>query len=311
MDGLPEDHEGTCPICEKQAQRIQGPNPVLRIKCPRCGEFEVTLEFEEDFSNEPGFRDLRHLVSGACRELTLAGTNLPPLTLNIVRDSLLPMAPKTIRARLDALLWAVSRLAKYPGDICEIALERDYPLAYLKPDEDLGYYLKALSDMDLVLVRPVGDDNLGVQVAPAGWEWLEDRGGSRVASGVAFVAMSFSDVLRGVYEQAIAPAIQDTGYRPIRIDYVEHNDLIVDRIMAEIREARFVLADLTEGKSGVYFEAGYAMGLGIPVIWTGREKEEVHFDVQQFNRILWKDATELKERVVARILALVGRGPVG
>ncbi len=41
----------------------------------------------------------------------------------------------------------------------------------------------------------------------------------------------------------------------------------------QIRDAKFVIADLTHGNDGAYWEAGYAEGLGKPVAYIC-EKEE-------------------------------------
>src|SRR5436305_13402542 len=89
-------------------------------------------------------------------------------------------------------------------------------------------------------------------------------------------------------------AVRDAGYRPLRIDRKEHNNKIDDEIVAEIRRSKFVIADFTSEpdrpRGGVYFEAGYAMGFGTPVIWTCKEDliSQVHFDTRQFNHIIWK-----------------------
>jgi nucleoside 2-deoxyribosyltransferase len=43
---------------------------------------------------------------------------------------------------------------------------------------------------------------------------------------------------------------------------------VIDNIMrAQIRDAAFVLIDLTHDNSGAYWEAGYAEGLGKPVVY--------------------------------------------
>ncbi|MCD6181520.1 MAG: TFIIB-type zinc ribbon-containing protein [Candidatus Cloacimonetes bacterium] len=86
-------------------------------------------------------------------------------------------------------------------------------------------------------------------------------------------------------------------------------------------------------RSGVYYEAGYARGLNIPVIYTCREdwfntyilqeikvkdgekeviekkvmKSEIHFDVNHQNFILWKDGDDLKEKLINRINATINR----
>ena len=56
----------------------------------------------------------------------------------------------------------------------------------------------------------------------------------------------------------------------MRVDFVEHNDKICDKIVAEIRTCQFLVADGTLQRAGVYFDAGFEMGLGRPVIWTCR-----------------------------------------
>jgi hypothetical protein len=63
-------------------------------------------------------------------------------------------------------------------------------------------------------------------------------------------------------------------------------------------------------RGGVYFEAGFAQGLGIPVIWTCRSDQisHVHFDTRQFNHILWTTPEDLKVRLFNRIGAVVGLG---
>ena len=78
-----------------------------------------------------------------------------------------------------------------------------------------------------------------------------------------------------VYEKAIEPGVRDAGYEALRIDRKEHNNKIDDEIIAEIRRSRFVIADFTHGdqgvRGGVYYEAGFARGLGLEVISTCRQ----------------------------------------
>jgi nucleoside 2-deoxyribosyltransferase len=91
------------------------------------------------------------------------------------------------------------------------------------------------------------------------------------------------------------------------LDLVEHNEKICDRIIAEIRTCQFLVADVTLQRPGVYFEAGFAMGLGRPVIWTCRKDDlvDVHFDTRQYNHIDWKDSGGLRMRLADRIKATI------
>lgn len=81
---------------------------------------------------------------------------------------------------------------------------------------------------------------------------------------------------------------------------------ICDKIQVDIKKSRIVIADVTENNSGVYYEAGFAQGLGIPVIWTCRKDKisEVHFDTRQYNHILWESKEELYEKLKVRIKSL-------
>jgi hypothetical protein len=114
----------------------------------------------------------------------------------------------------------------------------------------------------------------------------------------------------------------------------------MNQVISLIRQSRFLVADFTsrpeienDGKvkngvrGGVYWEAGMAYGLGRPVIHTcedhSESKSRIHFDVNQYNTIFWKEvelSTEIRsldqlrtnpnfaEKLAARILATVGKG---
>ena len=122
--------------------------------------------------------------------------------------------------------------------------------------------------------------------------------------------MWFSPEVRPLWTEVIEPAIRLAGYEPIRIDSKQHNGKIDDEIMASIRSARFVVADFTGNRGGVYYEAGFAHGLGLPVIFMCKEGDELHFDVRQYNCIFWKvdELVGAQERVTNRILATLGQG---
>jgi nucleoside 2-deoxyribosyltransferase len=121
--------------------------------------------------------------------------------------------------------------------------------------------------------------------------------------------MWFDPSLDPVWQDAIKPALKSCGFNPIRIDLEEHNEKICDRIISEIRRSGLVVADFTGQRGGVYFESGFAMGLGIPVIRTCRKDDigSLHFDTRQYSHVVWETPGELKGRLMNRILATVPR----
>jgi hypothetical protein len=146
---------------------------------------------------------------------------------------------------------------------------------------------------------------------------------SNSESHKVFVAMWFDKSMEHAWRLGIKPAIEDCGYIPVRIDKVEQNGKIDDAIISEIKKSRFLIADFTcpisqfnelikyEPRGGVYYEAGFAHGLGLEVIFTCRDDmlNALHFDTRQFAHILWSDPQELRRQLCNRIGATVGDAP--
>jgi len=100
-----------------------------------------------------------------------------------------------------------------------------------------------------------------------------------------FVAMSFNPSLQEVWINGFVPGIRAAGYHPVRLDDKDYVGGITDEIMSEIRRSRFVVADYTGQRHNAYFEAGFALGLGLTVIPTchADENDKLHFDNRQLN----------------------------
>jgi nucleoside 2-deoxyribosyltransferase len=95
------------------------------------------------------------------------------------------------------------------------------------------------------------------------------------------------------------------------VDRHDHNNKIDDEIISQIRRSRLLIADFTGHRNGVYFEVGFAMGLGIPVFFTCRSDnlKDLHFDVRQYNTLEWSTPTQLAVDLQRRISAVIGDGP--
>ena len=98
------------------------------------------------------------------------------------------------------------------------------------------------------------------------------------------------------------------------MDTEAHADHIDNRLIDMLNRCRFVIADFTEDSRNVYFEAGYARGLGKAVIWTRGAAQEVAFDTKQFYFIDWRESDwpKFESALETSIGAVVGRlAPVG
>ena len=147
-----------------------------------------------------------------------------------------------------------------------------------------------------------------------GYSRIADRL-TNVDSSQAFVAMWFDESMDEAARNGIELGIEDAGYRPYRIDREDYIDKIEDEVIAQIRRSRFLVADFNHGADGargsVYYEAGFAHGLGLQVIFTCRKDamKTLHFDTAHYPHIDWADPAELCERLKKRILAVIGEGP--
>ena len=75
---------------------------------------------------------------------------------------------------------------------------------------------------------------------------------------------------------------------------------ITDQIVQMIQSARLVVADLTHERPNVYFELGYARGLGKTIITIAREGTNLHFDVKDWTCIFYNDSRVLERELKRR-----------
>lgn len=135
---------------------------------------------------------------------------------------------------------------------------------------------------------------ISIDLTLDGWERYEQEKRGKSASDYGFIALQFGDALLDPFlRDIIKPAAAHLGYRLVDMRDVAQPGLI-DNIMREkIRDAAFVLVDLTHDNSGAYWEAGYAEGLGKSVLYLcegGKFKEKkTHFDTNHLTTVTWGD----------------------
>ncbi|MCL4475049.1 MAG: nucleoside 2-deoxyribosyltransferase [Nitrospirae bacterium] len=297
-----------CPLCglEEATDRVIG-SELKQFSCPRCGEFKLYEDTVEDI--EDIFRSIKnqkHLISGYTRELKEAKQEPPLLTPDIFMF-IVDQAPVTPLDKIDKTLMNLANMSSYPGK--EIFIDTlqgyDYPLGYCVNDEEFDFYRRFLIESGLITIHG-GEPIYSLTVK--GWEKIENARKTSISSDQVFVAMNFDRKFDTCYDNGIKKALIETKYKPYRIDREEHMEKIDDKILSEIKRSKFIIAEFTGQKHGVYFEAGYAFGLGRPVIWTCHKDdvENLHFDTRQYNHIVWANESDLKEKLINRIRVLIG-----
>ena len=300
----------SCPVCDLVqitfAQRKDGAD-VEVFDCPICGEFQLSrtlsteLQRKTDEEVEEKYAP-RWVLSAAIRNQYERGESLELSTTTV--ETLLETAriPDDPFESINLLLRHIQDRVDSPGQAAAFNQRTDFSLVYAQGPKEFEYYIKKAQELGLI--EP-GPKQRGYRLGLEGWRRLEELNQNPSDSDQAFVAMWFGDEVKSAYTEGFKPALEKSGYSPIRIDMKEHNEKIDDRIIAEIRESGLVVADFTGQRGGVYFEAGFAKGLGIPVIWTCHKDEvnNLHFDTRQYNHIVWSKPADLKTQLIDRIAA--------
>lgn len=131
-----------------------------------------------------------------------------------------------------------------------------------------------------------------------GWQSFEAEKRGVVAGSYGFIAMKFNDAeLDPFVDSVVKPAVKEgTGYDLVDMRDVARAGLIDNIMRAQIRDAAFVIVDLTHDNSGAYWEAGYAEGLGKPVVYICEKAKfdaaKTHFDTNHCTTVLWSQETE-------------------
>lgn len=170
---------------------------------------------------------------------------------------------------------------------------------------EAAYILNYLAEQDYIDCSSGSnlERNVLIQILPDGYARIDVLQKYTVNSRNVLAAMKFGDDTRNLRE-AIRKGITDAGYIAIFIDEVQHNEFITPELLKHIRDSKFVVVDLTHQNNGAYFEEGYAMGLGKPVIQLCQKDTRLHLDIAQKNTIMWATEADIPERLTNRIIRL-------
>ena len=148
------------------------------------------------------------------------------------------------------------------------------------------------------------------------WERLTELVQKHEGSKTAFIALGYNNTEK--IRATIKAAVEETGYKPVVMDEIEHNNQIMPEMIGEIKRCRFLVMDSTSANLGAYYETGIAFGLGKPTIITCSKEAHnasknldsdplvgLHFDIAQQSAILWKDHEDLHRKLVRRIQSTI------
>lgn len=258
---------GSCLVCETAAE-VQENGGRMLFKCSRCGNFGLSGTAATLLPEYLPTKRSRALVSHYLRRMQSA-QKWPIATWGVLQGVLKTASLPTPREQADNVIRLLGdRLQDDPGSQVELDDEHTGGIVGTTSQEGLLYVLGELVNMRLLDAPYIHQGSRRiVRLTFDGWGRYEELRRGAHSGRFAFMAMKFGDPqLDGVLNDHFRPAVQSTGFDLRRLDDTPKAGLIDDRLRVEIRACRFLIADLTHANNGAYWEAGYAEGLGKPVI---------------------------------------------
>jgi hypothetical protein len=112
--------------------------------------------------------------------------------------------------------------------------------------------------------------------------------------GNVFIIMSFKREFRDVFASC-KEVCREFKFEAERTDESPSRERIVPRIETGIRNSAFVIADVSDLTPNVFYELGFAKGLGKQVIVTAKKGTPLPFDIGDVPAIFWEIQEDLKE----------------
>jgi len=304
-----------CPICDNcvldYRQRIENLN-VDYFDCPNCGRYhvdDITIRlignlnqrekaalshgiWRGQHQEQPFEVGCQHIDAAKKVELPDPATQLDLLILFLGQNQ------SSSGARVDVPVHCLCAKigASSIGDeifVVDAASEKGLMSAQWRPK-----------------IPPIVADVRSLRLTLTGWQRFHKIQRGAVTSRTAFMAMPFKNSeVEKVFEEVFRPAVAETGFELKPVNVKQPAGLIDDQIRVDIRLSRFLIADLTCDNRGAYWEAGYAEGLGKPVIYTCNkyyfEHPGTHFDTNHCTTVIWdpEEPEEAADKLKATIRA--------
>lgn len=304
-----------CAVCRNVAELAPKLFDGARYNCICCGEFAIIGSAQTVLADPK--TTFWNAVRRAGLSHKLATNQLPinkGLLIQAISDDDLRAfeqrglsLPTPSRQVDNLILWIGKSQRLSGGKVNDFSL-KTVAIIGSESIENATEWLSYLKKEDLVQFREyLGWANslngLSIQLTLKGWRRWEEiqKGAESLRTG--FVALDFKDKDANRFiNEIVRPRLRDA----LSVDVVRGDDSssnragVIDSIMREmIAESNFVLAEISKGNIGAHWEAGYAEGLGKPVIYlyekaiAGDKLQMPHFDVRNLTSIVWdKDDPE-------------------
>ena len=302
--------------------------------CENCGNYQIANSFFNLKLSETAIHDFFIKAPAILAERQLRNQGDFTFTKSNWED-FIKTYPNNFIEKMDNALINLAYLSNFNPQTTTL-WEHEFAKLYIENDIHLSdspnflTILDSLQQEGFITYRVTSSMFYDITLTIAGLRKVSELQKITSPKKQAFIAMWFDDSTKA-FREATKIAISNAGYTPYIVDEIHHNDFIMNQVLNLINNSQFVISDLTsieENKNqssgirgGVYYEAGYAQGKGLPVVYTCRKDSmsRIHFDLKQMNTIFWEieENNKIKfgnydyiEYLTEHIIATVGKGPL-
>lgn len=297
-----------CVFCGNNAKEhgFEPQHDGITYTCRICGHYVLERSFRiEHYSKQ---KDRFYKVSSWIRENNDLFDKAPKITTKDFQK-LLDMRDKKVTEKFDLMMQCVYKSKYQTIDINNCVVQ----CWFKDENEFLIFFQKAIDDgLVKAETQRFMDRSSKIQfqnVTFDGQKYVEELEAPNQSSKNVFLAFNFEAELNDIFSTYVREAVEESGLNCIIVNQnnTEHDKSITDEIIGKLKSSRIVIADFTNHRNSVYFEAGFAMGMKIPIIWTVQKghDNDMSFDTRQYPHIVWENGEDLKKQIMDRIKVIL------
>lgn len=299
-----------CYLCDSTALQLPTDKDGEIINCNRCGKYFISrslIESNDDFKR--GKENL-YKVSSWVYEQNYDFNTIPELMTDNF-SNFLEMRDKKVQEKFDLMMHHLYKLHAQQEKIDEYVL---ITRCWMKDLIEFYLYFQKAMDASLIDAK-IENIMRGYKIITSfsltfdGLQYVENLQSTNKSSKNVFLAFNFETELNDVFSTYVREAVEESGLNCIIVNQnnTEHDKSITDEIIGKLKSSRIVIADFTNHRNSVYFEAGFAMGMKIPIIWVVQKghEENMSFDTRQYPHIVWENGEDLKKQIMDRIKVIL------
>jgi len=126
--------------------------------------------------------------------------------------------------------------------------------------------------------------------------------------GTVFVVMAFKGQDTSDVYTAIKDACKTLRLGAIRVDETPGSGIVIKKITQLIEQSEFIIVDLTHERPNVYYELGYAHGVGnedLDILLIAKDGTELHFDIAPLAVKFYKSIEDLQRIVLSGLEVMI------